>query len=198
MSVYDVLVGDILSLEPGEIIPVDGVYLSGHNIRCDESGATGESDAVRKATFEEIQAGGESMKKVDPFLISGSKVLEGVGKYVVTCVGRNSFHGRIMMCESSFSPIPFLLRDTEADSPLCYAFSSARRCSRYSASNQAQPPRRAHRQAWFSCWSRSIRRSHDSILRWTPSKPRSIRQRQSSKLHPNPHYRSHCRRRRRS
>lgn len=97
MSVYDVLVGDILSLEPGEIIPVDGVYLSGHNIRCDESGATGESDAVRKATFEEIQAGGESMKKVDPFLISGSKVLEGVGKYVVTCVGRNSFHGRIMM-----------------------------------------------------------------------------------------------------
>ncbi|GAA5933412.1 calcium-transporting ATPase PMC1 [Sporobolomyces koalae] len=97
MSVYDVLVGDILFLEPGEIIPVDGVFLSGHNIRCDESGATGESDAVRKAPFEEIQAGGEAMKKVDPFLISGSKVLEGVGKYVVTGVGRNSFHGRIMM-----------------------------------------------------------------------------------------------------
>lgn len=97
MSVYDVVVGDILSLEPGEIIPVDGVYLSGHNIRCDESGATGESDAVRKATFEEIRDGGETFKKVDPFLISGSKVLEGVGKYVVTSVGRNSFHGRIMM-----------------------------------------------------------------------------------------------------
>lgn len=97
MSVYDVLVGDILFLEPGEIIPVDGVFLSGHNIRCDESGATGESDAVRKASLEEIQEGGESMKKVDCFLISGSKVLEGVGRYVVTCVGRNSFHGRIMM-----------------------------------------------------------------------------------------------------
>lgn len=103
MSVYDVLVGDILFLEPGEIIPVDGVFLSGHNIRCDESGATGESDAVRKASLEEIQEGGESMKKVDCFLISGSKVLEGVGRYVVTCVGRNSFHGRIMMCKFSHS-----------------------------------------------------------------------------------------------
>ncbi|GAA6058965.1 hypothetical protein JCM10212_001675 [Sporobolomyces blumeae] len=97
MSVYDVVVGDILYLEPGEIVPVDGIFLSGHNVRCDESGATGESDAVRKAPLDEIREGGEAYKKVDCFLISGSKVIEGVGRYVVTSVGRNSFHGRIMM-----------------------------------------------------------------------------------------------------
>ncbi|GAA5852031.1 hypothetical protein JCM9279_005037 [Rhodotorula babjevae] len=96
MSVYDVLVGDILFLEPGEIIPVDGVFLSGHNVRCDESGATGESDAVRKASFDDIDKEGGN-GKTDCFMISGSKVVEGVGRYVVTSVGRNSFHGKIMM-----------------------------------------------------------------------------------------------------
>ncbi|GAA6050651.1 hypothetical protein JCM3770_000873 [Rhodotorula araucariae] len=96
MSVYDVVVGDILFLEPGEIVPVDGVFLGGHNVRCDESGATGESDAVRKAPFDEIDQDG-AKGKTDCFMISGSKVIEGVGRYVVTSVGRNSFHGKIMM-----------------------------------------------------------------------------------------------------
>ncbi|GAA5906237.1 hypothetical protein JCM6882_006083 [Rhodosporidiobolus microsporus] len=95
MSVYDVLVGDILFIEPGEIVPVDGVFLAGHNVRCDESGATGESDAVRKASYEDLAA--DPHGKQDCFLISGSKVIEGVGRYVVTSVGRNSFHGKIMM-----------------------------------------------------------------------------------------------------
>ncbi|KNE63150.1 HAD ATPase, P-type, family IC [Allomyces macrogynus ATCC 38327] len=42
ISVYDVLVGDVLMLEPGDILPVDGVYLHGHGLRCDESAATGD------------------------------------------------------------------------------------------------------------------------------------------------------------
>ncbi|GAA5824988.1 hypothetical protein JCM11251_006053 [Rhodosporidiobolus azoricus] len=95
MSVYDVLVGDILFIEPGEIVPVDGIFLAGHNVRCDESGATGESDAVRKASFEDLSE--DPHGKIDCFMISGSKVIEGVGRYVVTSVGRNSFHGKIMM-----------------------------------------------------------------------------------------------------
>ncbi|GAA5914138.1 hypothetical protein JCM6882_004934 [Rhodosporidiobolus microsporus] len=95
LSVYNILVGDVLLLEPGEIIPVDGVFLSGHNVRCDESGATGESDAVRKASYGNLVSGAHA--KADCFLLSGSKVLEGVGRYVVTGVGRNSFHGRIML-----------------------------------------------------------------------------------------------------
>lgn len=101
MSVYSVLVGDILYVEPGEILPVDGLFLRGHNVRCDESGATGESDAVRKLSYGELVKGTEG--KADCFLISGSKVLEGVGTYVVTSVGENSFHGKIMMCTSPSS-----------------------------------------------------------------------------------------------
>ncbi|KNE62166.1 calcium-translocating P-type ATPase, PMCA-type [Allomyces macrogynus ATCC 38327] len=85
ISVYDILVGDVLTLEPGDILPVDGVFLHGHGLRCDESAATGESDAIRKGPDH------------DMFLLSGSKVIEGTGLCIVTAVGVNSLHGRTMM-----------------------------------------------------------------------------------------------------
>jgi Ca2+-transporting ATPase len=46
VSVYDILVGDMLHLEPGNLIPVDRVLISGHNVRCDESSAVSESELV--------------------------------------------------------------------------------------------------------------------------------------------------------
>jgi P-type Ca2+ transporter type 2C len=52
--------------------------LSGHNLTCDESSATGESDPIKK---------GEVEADKDPFILSGSKVLDGVGKCVVIAVG---------------------------------------------------------------------------------------------------------------
>ncbi|KAF9565395.1 calcium-translocating P-type ATPase [Agrocybe pediades] len=106
IDIKEVVVGDIALLEPGEIVPCDGIFLSGHNIKCDESGATGESDAIKKVSYSEL---GEIRKRnlaegkdvnsghTDCFIISGSKVLEGVGKYVVVAVGTKSFNGRIMM-----------------------------------------------------------------------------------------------------
>ncbi|KAH8917115.1 calcium-translocating P-type ATPase [Atractiella rhizophila] len=100
ISVYDVVVGDILLLEPGEIIPVDGVFLSGHNVKCDESGATGEPDLIKKCTYEEAmkkQEAGKLGAHEDCFLLSGSKVAEGYGRYLCIAVGTRSFNGRIMM-----------------------------------------------------------------------------------------------------
>ncbi|CUA75881.1 hypothetical protein RSOLAG22IIIB_01882 [Rhizoctonia solani] len=101
INVKEVMVGDIALLEPGEIIPCDGVFLRGHNVRCDESGATGESDAIKKVTYEECMAEVKALKhgqkaKLDCFIVSGSKVLEGIGQYVVIAVGPKSFNGRIM------------------------------------------------------------------------------------------------------
>lgn len=120
----------MLFLEPGDIVAADGIFIEGHNVRCDESAATGESDAVRKQTFEACwklhledqqetksasdflavpnnnQAGSSISSKTvpqhhksipDPFIISGSKVLEGVCTYLVTGVGVNSYYGRTMM-----------------------------------------------------------------------------------------------------
>ncbi|KAI4203625.1 MAG: hypothetical protein LQ348_001394 [Seirophora lacunosa] len=100
ISVFDVMVGDILHLESGDAIPADGILVSGHGVRCDESSATGESDAMKKTAGSEAWQRileGSATSKLDPFIISGSKVLEGVGTYLVTSVGVNSSFGKIMM-----------------------------------------------------------------------------------------------------
>ncbi|KAF4571338.1 hypothetical protein EYR36_008667 [Pleurotus pulmonarius] len=126
VDIKEVLVGDIALIEPGEIIPCDGVFLSGHNVRCDESGATGESDAIRKLSFEEcekilLEHGDEgkdtadhALAHTDCFMVSGSKVLEGVGFYVIVAVGQKSFNGRIMMAlrgDAENTPLQFKLNN---------------------------------------------------------------------------------------
>ncbi|RMZ87248.1 hypothetical protein DV736_g5522, partial [Chaetothyriales sp. CBS 134916] len=100
ISIHDVTVGDVLHLEPGDAVPADGIFISGHGIKCDESSATGESDQMDKTGGEEVWQriqDGTATAKLDPFIISGSKVLEGVGTYLVTSVGQNSSFGKIMM-----------------------------------------------------------------------------------------------------
>ena len=89
------MVGDIATMEPGDIIPCDGVLISGHNIKCDESDLTGESYAIKKVIYEEVL--GDKDDRKDCFLLSGSKVQDGVGTYVVIAVGERSFNGRILM-----------------------------------------------------------------------------------------------------
>ncbi|KAJ3214537.1 hypothetical protein HDU67_001507 [Dinochytrium kinnereticum] len=96
ISIYSILVGDILLLEPGDVIAADGVYVSGMGLKCDESAATGETDAIKKGDDH------------DPFIVSGGKVTEGIGKYVVTGVGVHSFFGKTMMA----------LRTEDEDTPL--------------------------------------------------------------------------------
>lgn len=98
ISVFDVIVGDVLHLETGDIVPVDGIFIDGHAVKCDESSATGESDLMRKTPAAQVQtvlqkAHPMEVEKLDPFIISGSKVSEGNGTFLVTAVGVNSSYG---------------------------------------------------------------------------------------------------------
>jgi Ca2+-transporting ATPase len=100
LSIYDVVAGDLLHLESGDLVPADGILISGHNVRCDESSVTGESDQRKKTPGDQItkrMQAGASVDKLDPFIVSGSKVLEGVGTYMVTAVGTHSTYGRTMV-----------------------------------------------------------------------------------------------------
>ncbi|KFY76785.1 hypothetical protein V499_03662 [Pseudogymnoascus sp. VKM F-103] len=100
ISIYDVLAGDVLHLEPGDLVPADGILISGYTVRCDESSMTGESEQIQKVAGDEalarLHTSGD-VDSLDPFIIAGSKVLEGIGTYIVTGVGINSTHGRLMM-----------------------------------------------------------------------------------------------------
>ena len=116
ISVYDILAGDVLRLQPGDLVPADGVFISGHNIRCDESSVTGESDQKRKTPGSEVMnqiEAGVSVDKIDPFIISGSKVLEGTGTYLVTGVGLHSSYGKLIMAttdDGETTPTPLQMK----------------------------------------------------------------------------------------
>jgi Ca2+-transporting ATPase len=115
ISIHDILAGDVVHMEPGDLIPADGIFISGHNVKCDESSATGESDALKKTSgervFQLLQEGHTNMKELDPFIVSGSKVLEGVGSYLVTSVGVNSSYGKILMAmRVDMAPTPLQVK----------------------------------------------------------------------------------------
>ncbi|KAK4446947.1 hypothetical protein QBC34DRAFT_144514 [Podospora aff. communis PSN243] len=108
ISVYDILVGDAVTFGAGDIIPVDGILIEGHNVKCDESSCTGESDLLPKTTADDTlailkrtlrgnQANSHILDRADPFIHSGAKVQEGMGTFLTTAVGMDSSWGRLMM-----------------------------------------------------------------------------------------------------
>ncbi|XP_061495573.1 plasma membrane calcium-transporting ATPase 1 isoform X2 [Rhineura floridana] len=83
IPIADIVVGDIAQVKYGDLLPADGVLIQGNDLKIDESSLTGESDHVKK------------MLDRDPMLLSGTHVMEGSGRIVVTAVGINSQTGII-------------------------------------------------------------------------------------------------------
>ncbi|XP_029143067.1 plasma membrane calcium-transporting ATPase 2 [Protobothrops mucrosquamatus] len=83
IPVAEIVVGDIAQVKYGDLLPADGVFIQGNDLKIDESSLTGESDQVRKSVDK------------DPMLLSGTHVMEGSGRMVVTAVGVNSQTGII-------------------------------------------------------------------------------------------------------
>jgi magnesium-transporting ATPase (P-type) len=82
----ELMVGDIVFLSAGDLIPADGVWVgdaSVEDVNVDEAALTGES-AVKKHGFRE------------PFLFSGTAVSTGEAHMIVTAVGRDSKSGTIL------------------------------------------------------------------------------------------------------
>ncbi|XP_027344579.1 calcium-transporting ATPase 9, plasma membrane-type isoform X5 [Abrus precatorius] len=83
ISIFDIVVGDVIPLKIGDQVPADGVLITGHSLAMDESSMTGESKIVHK-------------DHKAPFLMSGCKVADGVGVMLVTGVGINTEWGLLM------------------------------------------------------------------------------------------------------
>ena len=128
LPISDVLVGDIVHLESGDVIPADGIFIDGYNVNCDESSSTGESHLVHKHGAKDVfqalaiqeqekepaQRGADAPKiDLDPFIFSGAKVAEGLGSFLVTATGVNSCYGKILLSlkeEPSFTPLQVKLK----------------------------------------------------------------------------------------
>ncbi|GLT45270.1 hypothetical protein SLA2020_191110 [Shorea laevis] len=83
IPIYDLVVGDVVHLAIGDQVPADGVFISGYSLLVDESSLTGEVDPV-------------SINEEHPFLSSGAKVRDGLGKMLVTAVGMRTEWGKLM------------------------------------------------------------------------------------------------------
>lgn len=83
VSIFDIVVGDVVALKIGDQVPADGILISGHSLAIDESSMTGESKIVVK-------------DQKSPFLMGGCKVADGYGTMLVTAVGLNTEWGLLM------------------------------------------------------------------------------------------------------
>ena len=93
-SARELVPGDVILLEAGNMVPADGRLLKGTNLRVQESALTGESEPVEKepvALEEEDPPLGERANMV----YSSTVVTKGRGQYVVTETGMATELGKI-------------------------------------------------------------------------------------------------------
>jgi Ca2+ transporting ATPase len=83
IPIKDIVVGDICQIKYGDLLPADGVVVQSNDLKVDESSLTGESDLIKKHESK------------DPFLLSGTHIMEGSGKMLVLAVGEHSQTGMI-------------------------------------------------------------------------------------------------------
>ncbi|CAI9099828.1 OLC1v1036710C2 [Oldenlandia corymbosa var. corymbosa] len=83
VSIYDLVVGDVVHLSIGDQVPADGIFVSGYSLLIDQSSLSGESVPV-------------SIDGKKPFLLAGTKVQDGSGKMLVTTVGMRTEWGKLM------------------------------------------------------------------------------------------------------
>jgi P-type Ca2+ transporter type 2B len=121
------LVGDIVKLENGVIIPADGILIESSSVEVIESAMTGENENIKKLSYKEsvsryeeyIQNNPDSVTKStledknheipSCVVLSGTNLAEGVGVILVIAVGKNSAEGRIMdLAEQSEDITPLM------------------------------------------------------------------------------------------
>eukprot|EP00055_Hartaetosiga_balthica_P018791 m.135364 g.135364 ORF g.135364 m.135364 type:complete len:1429 (-) comp9952_c0_seq1:212-4498(-) len=79
----DLVVGDIVEVQGGLVLPADGILFLSNDVMTDESALTGESYDIKKSPI------------TNPWLLSGTSVKQGTGRMIVTCVGLFSEEGII-------------------------------------------------------------------------------------------------------
>jgi Ca2+-transporting ATPase len=104
----EVVRGDLIRIAEGDRVPADATLMAGNNVSVDESLLTGESVPVRKTVAvagapAAAAPGGDDL----PYIYSGTLVVGGNGKALVTATGANSEIGKIGSA----------LRDIEATVP---------------------------------------------------------------------------------
>jgi Ca2+-transporting ATPase len=90
----EVVRGDIIQLEPGDIVAADARLLEATSLRCGEAILTGESEPVSKDVEAIVEPDAPLGDRAN-MVFMGTTVVAGTAKAVSTAVGMNSEIGRI-------------------------------------------------------------------------------------------------------
>eukprot|EP00798_Chlamydomonas_sp_ICE-L_P032522 gene32522-17235_t len=102
---HDLVVGDLVLLEMGDRLVADGILIASDGLILDESSLTGRLDRIKKS------------KDANPWLRSGTKVLEGSGSALIIAVGKSTEMSwsieeeELPEEENSFTPLQHKLAD---------------------------------------------------------------------------------------
>ena len=93
----EILVGDLLKINYGEILPADMLVIEANSLKVDESTLTGESNAVKKNSYEKCleELDNEQKHPSSMILLSGTNVIEGTGTCIAIAIGEHSQKGII-------------------------------------------------------------------------------------------------------
>ena len=108
ISQQDLIVGDIMLLESGDKVVADGRLIESEELSVDESALTGESLPIKKNANKTLPQNCPLAERVN-CLFSGTFIVSGSGKLLVTALGDNTEMGSIA---------GELLSNTNKDTPL--------------------------------------------------------------------------------
>ena len=95
----DILVGDLILIDYGDIMCADIILVTGHGLKMDESALTGRADPMKKMPYniclEENNKNQDKESVPSPLILSGTNCIEGSGKGIVIAVGEYSQKGII-------------------------------------------------------------------------------------------------------
>lgn len=89
----DIVPGDIVCLQRGDVVPADGRLFSVDNLSIKESALTGESIPVFKN--DDILPANTSLTELTNMVFRGTTVLTGFGKAIITATGKRTELGKI-------------------------------------------------------------------------------------------------------
>ncbi len=94
LPIDELVVGDIVLMGAGEMLPADGILLSGR-LEVDQVAMTGENREIHKRPLSPKQDPGAPNPNTDHWLFRGCRILGGEGEMKITTVGDATFIGEI-------------------------------------------------------------------------------------------------------
>ena len=123
IPIREVVIGDIVKLSAGSMIPADLRILESKDLYVGQSSLTGESDAVKKQvetdiTIEEI----DNISDLDTICFMGTNVISGAATGVVIKTADSTYFGRIANTITSGKPKTSFQKGIESISKLLIRF----------------------------------------------------------------------------